>query len=543
MKRNLILGLLTFMGCICVQAASENPLELLEMPRRPYAQQEGFETDDPVILWESEGSFRIRFKGLTNEDSAQGTQSFKLDLEFETDGHCIWRIPWGVPLEGPMEQSFQWRAGRHCNTELLGVGYRLAFTPTDTYYRRNSCTIQGKSLKGNASEWSTCVENFGTPGWLDDLITSEVRAGPLSLKVAAHVTKYDMGASMDPLVWIKGKAGQRAVLYLDNLKISGEAPDPATYHEAVQRRFDTASASFHQQLREWKSRYDEAISGLQGLQDIPEHLESSRAALERAAIHRRAKLEGMIDDGFADWINLDPVMDTLWASEQSVESLRQYDGDQVSSELVHYGIRPISNTTILPSEMPTAGAIAAGLEISACRGEFEPASFALHALNTLEDLSLEISDLEGPGTIPASTIDPFVLKVWYRSGLYSGDFNGRWLLKELLLKDDALVRVATAEQNNYVRHTAKDGTEEYLLCSGPTSDHLAYLRPVDAETLQPVTLPANSSKSFWLTIHVPDDAKAGDYRGTIVLTWGAGNQRHEIPLLLTVFPFDLPKAH
>jgi hypothetical protein len=527
----------TFIVLAATPTFADSLPSLLDMPREPFAWEENFEENDPVELWESKGEIHVRFKGLTDESAAEGAKSFKLDVVFQTDGRCIWRIPCGVPLEGDMEMTLQWRTGSHCNADLLGAGYRILFAPTDTYYRRTVCSVRGDGLH----DWQACSDNFGTPGWPDDSIVSETRAGPLSLNIAAPVLKYDLGVLMDPLIWMEGKAGQRAVIFVDAIRLEGEAPDRDTYEKIVRARYDDAAAPFYEQLADWSRRYERVLTGFGEMGAPPEPLQSSVVAQHKAVRVQRARLREIIEDRHSTWQRLDPVMDTLWAAEKSLAALKNGAGSEASPDLVHYSVRPISNTTVLPTEIPTVGGIMASISVAACRGEVEPAAFAVHALNELRDLRVEIGDLQGPETLPGSVVDPFVLKVWYRSGLYSGDPNGRWLLKELLLKDDALVQVNTAEQNNYVRHTANDGTEEYWLCSGPTSDHLEYLQPVDPDTLQPVTMPAGTSKSFWLTVHVPEDAASGDYEGTVTLRW-AGGKSHRIPLRLTVHPFELPQS-
>jgi hypothetical protein len=53
----------------------------------------------------------------------------------------------------------------------------------------------------------------------------------------------------------------------------------------------------------------------------------------------------------------------------------------------------------------------------------------------------------------------------------------------------------------------------------------------------PIDLVANRNQPFWITIHVPKNARAGIYRGTIQMT--AANWKREIPVQLTVRDFAL----
>jgi hypothetical protein len=63
------------------------------------------------------------------------------------------------------------------------------------------------------------------------------------------------------------------------------------------------------------------------------------------------------------------------------------------------------------------------------------------------------------------------------------------------------------------------------------------VRPLDAETLQPLDLAAGETREYWLTIHVPDDARPGTYEGTLTFAAEAGSAT--LPLRLTVHPFAL----
>jgi len=57
----------------------------------------------------------------------------------------------------------------------------------------------------------------------------------------------------------------------------------------------------------------------------------------------------------------------------------------------------------------------------------------------------------------------------------------------------------------------------------------------------PFDLPAGETHGFWVDIHVPSDAAAGDYRGVWRLAAGEGFSR-EVPVSLTVWGFALPKT-
>jgi hypothetical protein len=60
----------------------------------------------------------------------------------------------------------------------------------------------------------------------------------------------------------------------------------------------------------------------------------------------------------------------------------------------------------------------------------------------------------------------------------------------------------------------------------------------DSKQLLPFDLPASRNKQVWLTVKVPADAKAGEYRGIINVT-SHGKSVENISYRLTVLPFDL----
>ena len=68
------------------------------------------------------------------------------------------------------------------------------------------------------------------------------------------------------------------------------------------------------------------------------------------------------------------------------------------------------------------------------------------------------------------------------------------------------------------------------------------IEPVkDAKTLQPVKLTPGRGTQFWLTVHVPQDAKSGLYTSR-VQTRCDGKDTGTFDITLRVYPFELPRA-
>ena len=180
----------------------------------------------------------------------------------------------------------------------------------------------------------------------------------------------------------------------------------------------------------------------------------------------------------------------------------------------------ISDTFVLPHEIPGHALEESTIRLTACRSEYESGSFVIHAREPLTNVRLDASDLDGPaGTIPAAAIDLRVVKVWYRSGDHihiKEELFG--LAPELLLKDDSLVEVDYENEVNKLKMD-KDAMR-------------------DADTLQPFNVDAGTVKQCWVTVQVPEGANAGEYRGAIRVQLD-GIVAREVPLELKVLTFDL----
>jgi hypothetical protein len=146
------------------------------------------------------------------------------------------------------------------------------------------------------------------------------------------------------------------------------------------------------------------------------------------------------------------------------------------------------------NDTPRRGEVGATVKGAGMPGEFEPLTVAVLPLRDLGPTSVAISDLNGPGTIPARC-------------------------------------VALGYVSNRVTRVSSDGAvysiEPRLVMPRATID-----------------IRKGVTRRFWLTIQAPDDAKPGVYRGTISVTPEEG-QACQVPVEYRVYkgrldPVDLP---
>ncbi len=261
-----------------------------------------------------------------------------------------------------------------------------------------------------------------------------------------------------------------------------------------------------------------------------------------------AELSALLDRGYGVLASLERESGLLSEAIARVENRRAMrDLAGPGRRALLWAMQAITDEQVLPTPRPPE-AVSDEMTIQACRGEYEPASFVVYALEEALDLECTVGDLTGEaGTIPAAAVDLRSVKCWYQSGP-PGRFplnKGMHLLTpELLLKDDTLVGVDEEARGNYVRLSFPNGSRRWLWISSPEPlpeerDTSVEAMPIrDAETLQPIPIAAETAKRVWVTVHVPAEAASGEYVGEILLS-SAGRELGRMRLRLTVLPFDL----
>ena len=130
----------------------------------------------------------------------------------------------------------------------------------------------------------------------------------------------------------------------------------------------------------------------------------------------------------------------------------QNRGKTEEAPFTYYVVEPLSNIKRLPDVYPADGKVESTLRILAAKGEFEPASFLFYPFADAEKVELNVSDLNGENgsIIPASAVRLKIVKCWYQGGTawysYFADSTARELIPELLLNDEKMLKVDTAER-------------------------------------------------------------------------------------------------
>ena len=507
---------------VCAQPAGP-------LPTKPFSYHEDFEGKDPVQFWVSNGKHEINFKGITEDMAFSGKRSFKLDVTLKSGSYHYWSAPVKVPCAGRLKFS-----GRiwveQPTSGSVGLGANFAFPPT----HHSGCGPFDRFGKPTG-EWKLQECDLVARGTDNaDSVIRRYTSGPTGQNVVAYLDRWGL--------FIYGGAGKRVVVYVDDIRIEGEVPSKANYDAEAQKRWQSARQAFLDRVAAWGGEIASALQKIDALGKLPPIGQRIKKATLDAADAAKAQLVKFEKRGYASPWEIDTLEAKVKLIRYATPNIAEMSKPGIAERpYLTYVRKAITNDQILPKAFPIVGRVGDELNIAACRGEYEPATFAVCAFEDLKQLRVAATGLEGRGgAIPADAVDIRVVKCWFQSGVRISDTRQRLLTPELLLKDDTLVRVDLEEKQNYLRRAGPDG-DAYVLISGPDSANMQDVQPKDADTLQPIDVPAETTQQFWVTVRVPDDAVPGHYDGRIRLT-AAGVPPAELTLRVRVLPFTLAES-
>ena len=159
---------------------------------------------------------------------------------------------------------------------------------------------------------------------------------------------------------------------------------------------------------------------------------------------------------------------------------------------VLFAPRPLRR--IFPNSVPMAEERVASISVWASRNEYEPLTVAVFPLRELGECTLRVTDLVGPGEtrITRDALEVRTVRQWRQiPGQKGSSFARKYMTVPELLEPSASTQVN-----------------------------------------------ANTTRQWWLTIHVPPDARPGEYTGNIAFTPEKGGER-AVQLRVRVLPFRL----
>lgn len=504
-----------------------------EIPDGKYSYQEDFEEKSPVVQWTSRGKFKVNFAGISDEKSNHGSHSLKLDITFlEDTDYNYWAGPvLDLPAVSGMRMTGDIRIEEAPAGVSVGLGasyYLPALGIAKRSDGRGAVLSLGEVSASRAGQW---IRQEGDIGLIGDTLSKKT-VGESSPGV--RLEKWGI------LIYCRNaKAGSRLVVYVDNITIDGAIPKGWAKAAELQLtdwriEFETRQSAGYDQYRAELARLNEQVQKIRtSFSGVDQSQKNTNTIWDDYEKALRSEVEARIEAAEAATtktppLPLDPdeAIHDLWDRMvrpliPAAENLKQLRNN-TDPYLIFVQSRPVTNFRTLPDSILIDGTIGEKIEITAAPGEYEPASFVILPNEPLDEVKIEAGDLTSrDSTIAADQIDIRGVKVWYQAGETNYELNKPLLVPELLLNDDALVQVDLAAKRNIIRDI----------------DH-----PRDAATLLPVSLPGRYAKQFWVTVHVPEDAPAGTYRGVLRIV-PANAPAREISLSVEVLPFVLAEAH
>ncbi len=200
---------------------------------------------------------------------------------------------------------------------------------------------------------------------------------------------------------------------------------------------------------------------------------------------------------------------------------------------VHIVEPAVNNHMILEDgPLPPVCKEATAIEISACRGEYEPASFVVTASHALNEVRVEVDPVIGPSiSWPKDAIDVRVVKKIHRRV-----FGVSSVIPSLLVHDENFITTETAPVEPDTNNEQFNDAGFLIASEMKQSFNVANGELRDTLDLQPVSI--NKRKQFWITVHIPDYAYPGTYTTTLRIVPGNAAPT-ELTLRINVHPFTL----
>ena len=386
------------------------------------------------------------------------------------------------------------------------------------------------------------VDFFGEDGKQGDPYARQdtSRSGPGWTENAVLVSEWFPAYARSITIWFHQSQKSNTTSLLDDVRVvdlwpavqaSLQAQIPALQAQAGQLGVDVTKLRPSPLNNAWKGVVAQRLPWIRTQLDAAAKLEAGSDGAEKALAEPATYLKRL---------------------SEAVVALDK--GRLATTGLMVYSTRPITSTMVLPHGAALTGEPAAGVNLSACPGEFEPASLVLWSPDGLKGLSIAATDLKGPGgAIPAANVDIKWVKCWYQGGNAPYGIgvvrDRKALIPELLVNDDSLVQVDLAGQHNALKLSFPAGPRHVAIDDPKPVPWGTKLSPEefpvkDSPTLLPTDLPAGQNKQVWVTVKVPEGAQAGRYQGRLTLAVG-GKAAGEVALAVEVLPFSLaePKTH
>ena len=495
-----------------------------------YNYNQSFESSNPFQFWTSNGTYTINYFGPSSDRSVDGSKSLKMDITVTGNGdkECFyyWKLPVNINLQGTLDfTSYLWMDSE--TAKYVQLGYNYDFPPTSLTRTPGIPSV---------TQYNTWYKQ--TVRLSDDVI---YHADYFAHNKMYAATYDDFGRELNFIqLIIRAKGTKRLVFYIDKVQLTGNVLTQSTYNQNCTNWWN----SYQSKL---KSLVQQAHSEYNNLPSIPSTQNKTLTPAAQSYLNDlnnykkyMSNLFGVIDNNeYFEPVNMDSLK-TLFGLYPTKVNLLQAELSDPTSKMNVYSFSATEfnklNGTNFPKNMDENPKLSARV----CKGEYEPFSLLLQAKAQVNNIKVNWGSLSGSsGTLPSSVLDVFIAKVWYQNGESLVGTDGKCLTQELLIKNDALIKIDESTKSNYIQVTRNDGTKYYQIISNTNSNIPNYVKINDSDVLLPFSMSANHNKQLWITLHVPDGTQSGKYSGTITISADAIGTISVVPITIEVLPFNL----
>ncbi|MFH2069343.1 MAG: hypothetical protein ABII89_07800 [Candidatus Omnitrophota bacterium] len=286
-----------------------------DLALKPYLYTQNFEGEaDPVQeIGGGWGAFTVNFKGLTREKSFSGKKSFKLDITFKDEGaYCFWAVPTTVPAEGKLQFSgYILLDEESIGKAGLGLNFISStnYGASDSFDAYESTKGEWKLIEGDPVKMSKGIKSWmmGRNDW--PLIATEENFGLFVKGVG---------------IFLHGGKGQRVIVYVDNLKIEGEAPSEEAYREEMEKRWFSVKEKTAEKISSWEKTVQKLEKELDSLADSsPDVTILKEAAREEGITPFKIRVAKIKENGFFNSADIQEINSLIERLENVLHNIKE----------------------------------------------------------------------------------------------------------------------------------------------------------------------------------------------------------------------------
>lgn len=235
---------LLYISGLCLAAMAGSYGSVSAADQQSFSFKEDFEgPSDPVKLWRSNNNqITIQFKGLTKDKKFSGKSAFKIDLTVPENSYACWQIPLEAFSDGKLKFSARVLVDAQTTGKVrFGPGFGI-IPDFPAYDGLNN--LLAPCPAGN--EWQL-IE--GDAVALGKALLKEKLPG-LAWGIKEENTSFYMNG-LYLYLYPPEKGAGRFVVYLDDVKVEGDAMAREKYITAVEKRWEPAKAVIKDKLDAW----------------------------------------------------------------------------------------------------------------------------------------------------------------------------------------------------------------------------------------------------------------------------------------------------